>query len=105
MRGERYLGRGKGKRVKVKKVEGIWVKDKRLRLEGWKVKGEYMFDETQLVKLTALIEESYGSSEALARQLDLAVELLFYVEEDTFSRREIQNVVAAIRGIVGVLRG
>lgn len=63
-----------------------------------------MFDETQFGKLTVLIEEGYGYPEALAQQLDLAVELLFYVEADTFSRREIQNVVAAIRGIVGVLR-
>ncbi|MEL6483654.1 MAG: hypothetical protein AAFU57_01340 [Bacteroidota bacterium] len=55
-------------------------------------------------KLNKLIEESYGTPEALAQQLDLAVEMLFYLEEDVFTKREVQNVVASLRGVVGVLR-
>ncbi|MEM6894544.1 MAG: hypothetical protein AAF554_12700 [Bacteroidota bacterium] len=55
-------------------------------------------------KLAELIEESYGTPEALAQQLDLVVEMLFYLEEDVFTKREVQNVVASLRGVVGVLR-
>jgi hypothetical protein len=36
--------------------------------------------------------------------LDLGVVMLFYLEEDTFSRREIQSVVEALKGIEGWLR-
>ena len=55
-------------------------------------------------KLNELIEESYGTPETLAQQLDLAVEMLFYLEEDVFTKREVQNVVASFRGDVGGLR-
>lgn len=55
-------------------------------------------------KLNELIEESYGTPEVLAQQLDLAVEMLFYLEEDVFAKLEVQNVVASLRGVVGVLR-
>lgn len=55
-------------------------------------------------ELRELIEDQYGSAETLANWLDLAVEMLFYVEEDTFSRIEIQEVATAIRGVVRVLR-
>lgn len=54
--------------------------------------------------ITGLIEDQYGSAETLANWLDLAVEMLFYVEEDTFSRIELQEVATAIRGVVRVLR-
>ncbi|WP_437398057.1 hypothetical protein [Flagellimonas lutimaris] len=50
------------------------------------------------------IEDWYGSPEELAKVLDLAVEMLFYLEEDTFDRKEVQQVVAALRGIVVGLR-
>jgi len=50
------------------------------------------------------IEDWYGSPEELAKVLDLAVEMLFYLEEDTFDRKEVQQVVAALRGIVIGLR-
>lgn len=50
------------------------------------------------------VRETYGSKEVLADHLDKAVEMLFYVEEGTFERTEIQNVVAALRDIVGILR-
>ena len=51
-----------------------------------------------------LIEDTYGSSELLVRILDLGIEMLFYLEEDTFDRKEVQNVVSAIRGIINTLR-
>ena len=50
------------------------------------------------------IEDGYGAPEELAKVLDLAVEMLFYLEEDTFDRKEVQQVVAALRGIVVGLR-
>ncbi|WP_418499074.1 hypothetical protein [Flagellimonas sp.] len=54
--------------------------------------------------LSQLFEDAYGSPAELADVLDLGLEMLFYVEEDTFSQREIQNVAAALRGISGVLK-
>lgn len=51
-----------------------------------------------------LIEDVYGSKEGLAKILDLGIEMLFYLEEDTFEKREVQQVVSALRGIAQVLR-
>ncbi|RIV35801.1 hypothetical protein D2V08_04040 [Flagellimonas lutimaris] len=50
------------------------------------------------------IEDGYGAPEELAKVLDLALEMLFYLEEDTFDRKEVQQVVAALKGIVVGLR-
>ncbi|WP_431163455.1 hypothetical protein [Flagellimonas beolgyonensis] len=50
------------------------------------------------------IEDWYGSPEELAKVLDLALEMLFYLEADTFDRNEVQQVVAALRGLVVGLR-
>ena len=63
-----------------------------------------MLKKKQREHLSQLIDDSYGSSEALAKHLDLGIEMLFYIEEDTFDRKDIQNVVSAIRGIVNALR-
>ncbi|WP_421808999.1 hypothetical protein [Flagellimonas sp.] len=57
-----------------------------------------------IIQLSDFIEDAYGTPEALAQQLDLAVEMLFYVEEDTFSRRELQEVASALKDVVRVLR-
>jgi len=59
----------------------------------------------QKIELSRLISDTYGTPETLANWLDLGVEMLFYVEEDTFSRDELQEVATAIRGVVRVLRG
>lgn len=59
----------------------------------------------QLDELSQIIENRYGTPETLANWLDLAVEMLFYVEEDTFSREELQEVATALRAVVRVLRG
>jgi len=50
------------------------------------------------------IEDGYGSPKELAKVLDLGLEMLFYLEEDTFDRKEVQQVVTALRGIVVGLR-
>lgn len=50
------------------------------------------------------IEDRYGSQEGLAKILDLGIEMLFYLEEDTFEKREVQQVVSALRGIAQLLR-
>ena len=50
------------------------------------------------------IEEGYGTPEEFAKVLDLAVEMLFHLEEGVFSQREMQSVVEAIRGLVVGLR-
>ena len=55
-------------------------------------------------RLWELIDDTYGSPEELANILDLGVEMLFYLEEDTFDRREIQSVVSALRQIIVILR-
>ncbi len=46
------------------------------------------------------IVDGYGSPEKLAQILELGIFMLFFLEEDTFSRREVQDVVEAIRGIM-----
>ena len=51
-----------------------------------------------------LIDDVYGSQEVLAKILDLGIEMLFYLEEDTFERKEVQQVVSALRGIAHLLR-
>ncbi len=63
-----------------------------------------MLNKTQIEYLSKLIEDSYGSSEGLAKHLDLGVEMLFYLEEDTFERREVQSVVSALKGVILALR-
>jgi hypothetical protein len=50
------------------------------------------------------IEDTYGSPEELAKILDYGIEMLFYLEEGSFEQKEVQEVVAALRGIVVGLR-
>ena len=63
-----------------------------------------MLRKKQKEELSKMIEESYGSPTELAKQLDLGIEMLFYLEEDTFDKRDVQKVVSAIRGIIHALR-
>ena len=63
-----------------------------------------MFYSQNFQEVSEWINETYGSSETLADYLDKGIEMLFYLEEDTFERKEIQDVVAALRGIVMTLR-
>ncbi|MEO9513415.1 MAG: hypothetical protein ABJN84_15170 [Flavobacteriaceae bacterium] len=52
-----------------------------------------------------IIEEGYNTPAEMAKVLDLGVEMLFYVEEEAFTQREIQQVVTALRTVIEVLRG
>lgn len=63
-----------------------------------------MLKSSKIDFLSELIDDIYGTPEELAEYLDLAVEMLFYLEEETFERKDIQNVVGAIRGITNALR-
>lgn len=54
--------------------------------------------------LSEKITEAYGSPEQLAAVLDLGIEMLFYLEEDTFERKDVQHVASAIRVACEVLR-
>ena len=63
-----------------------------------------MLNETQIAQLQGWITDTYGTPEALAHYLDLAVEMLFYLEKDAFEQIEVQDVVTALRGIRRVLR-
>jgi len=56
-------------------------------------------------ELLEFIKDTYGTPENLANWLDLGVEMLFYVEEDTFSRVELQEVATALMGLVRLLKG
>ena len=50
------------------------------------------------------LQDSYGSTQELAKILDMGVKMLFYLEENTFHRQDVQNVVAALRAVITVLR-
>lgn len=50
------------------------------------------------------LQDSYGSTQELAKILDMGVEMLFYLEENTFHRQDVQNVVAALRAVITALR-
>ncbi len=50
------------------------------------------------------IEDTYGSPEKLGQVLDFGIEMLFYLEEGSFEKREVQDVVSALRGIAIKLR-
>lgn len=63
-----------------------------------------MLTDVQIRCLSDVIEDTYGSPEELAKQLDLGIEMMFYLQDDTFNRSEMQNVVAALREIVVILR-
>ncbi|MEO0901089.1 MAG: hypothetical protein AAFY00_03405 [Bacteroidota bacterium] len=50
------------------------------------------------------MRDSYGSPEELSLILDACIEMLFYLEEGIFDRREVQNVVSALKDIVILLK-
>nr|WP_297913487.1 hypothetical protein [uncultured Allomuricauda sp.] len=60
--------------------------------------------QTQIDSLEELIQNTYGNPETLAEQLNLALEMLFYLEDNTFEKQKLLNEVAALRDIVKVLR-
>lgn len=58
-----------------------------------------MLSESQIVELNAWIKDCCGTSEVLGHYLDLAVEMLFYVEQGTFEQQELQDVVTVLRDL------
>ena len=50
------------------------------------------------------VQDSYGSTQELANVLDMGVEMLFYLEENTFHKQDVQNVVTALRSVTTALR-
>ncbi len=46
------------------------------------------------------IEDTYGSPEELAKVLDYGIEMLFYLEPDSFEPKEVREVVSAMRGLI-----
>ena len=55
-------------------------------------------------KFSELFEDAYASPDELAEVLDLGIEMIFYVEEEVFSKEDIRNVVTALRKITLELR-
>ncbi|MEO1487563.1 MAG: hypothetical protein AAFU57_17640 [Bacteroidota bacterium] len=43
-----------------------------------------------------LLKEGYGASPNFANILDQGIEMLFYLEPDVFTQREVQSVVTAL---------
>ena len=58
----------------------------------------------QEIDFSKLVDDCSLSPEEFAKCLDMGVEMLFYIEEDTFDRKDIQNVVFAIKRIIDNLR-
>ncbi len=63
-----------------------------------------MLNKEKQEHLSELIDSGCISSEELTECLDMGVEMLFFIEEDTFDRKDIQNVVFAIRKVINALR-
>ncbi|RIV44018.1 hypothetical protein [Flagellimonas pelagia] len=63
-----------------------------------------MLTESQIKELNAWITDTFGTTEVLAEYLDLAVEMLFYVEQGTFEQQELQDVVTVLLGMKRVLK-
>ncbi len=63
-----------------------------------------MLTESQITELNEWITDTFGTPEVLAHYLDLAVEMLFYVEPHTFEQRELQDVVTVLRGMKKLLQ-
>jgi len=60
-------------------------------------------NESQITELNAWIKDCCGTPEVLGHYLDLAVEMLFYVEQDSFEQQELQDVVTVLRGLKKIL--
>ncbi|AEM70135.1 hypothetical protein Murru_1091 [Allomuricauda ruestringensis DSM 13258] len=59
----------------------------------------FMLNQTQIAQLQEWLTDTYGTPEELVYYLDLAVEMLFYVEEGNFEQRELRDVVLMLRGM------
>ena len=50
----------------------------------------------------SILKDRYGL-EGVIQCLDLCIEMLFYLEEGAFTRREIQEVVCVVRDLTVIL--
>ncbi len=62
------------------------------------------FMKKQKIDFSKLVDDCFLSPEEFAECLDKGVEMLFYIEEDTFDRKDIQNVVFALKRISDSLK-
>ncbi|MEM9077263.1 MAG: hypothetical protein AAGC43_09490 [Bacteroidota bacterium] len=60
--------------------------------------------QTKQNELSEYLTDSYGSPEELTLVLHSCIEMLFYLEEDVFNRREVQNVVSALKDTMVLLK-
>lgn len=63
-----------------------------------------MLTQKQIDFLNSEIKEGYGNPKQLAKHLDKAMEMLFYVEEDTFDRKVMQNTASALKLVSDALK-
>ncbi|WP_190810110.1 hypothetical protein [Flagellimonas sp. S3867] len=62
-----------------------------------------MLTPSQIENLNEWIKEAYGSPEELIKQLDNIVFMLHFLEEEVFTRREVQSAVELLKGLGEVL--
>ncbi|SHG53100.1 hypothetical protein [Flagellimonas flava] len=62
-----------------------------------------MLTPTQIEKLNTLITDGYGTPERVAQRLHDLVFMLHYLEEEVFSRREVQSAADLLRSLGEVL--
>ncbi|PRX56661.1 hypothetical protein [Flagellimonas meridianipacifica] len=62
-----------------------------------------MFEMSQIQELSCWITNSYGSKEEIRKRLDYIVFMLHFLQEDTFTPREIQDAVELLKGLGEVL--
>ena len=62
------------------------------------------FMKKQNIDFSRLIDDCSLTPVEFAECLDKGIEMLFYIEEDTFDRKDIQNVVYALKRISDSLR-
>ena len=62
-----------------------------------------MLTPIQIENLNEWIKEAYGSPEQLTKRLDELIFMLHYLEEEVFTRREIQSAADLLKGFGEVL--
>ncbi|MEM9364217.1 MAG: hypothetical protein AAGA43_16365 [Bacteroidota bacterium] len=62
-----------------------------------------MLELSQIQELSNWITESYGTKEEVRKRLDFIVFMLHFLQEDTFTPREIQDAAELLKGLGEVL--
>lgn len=63
-----------------------------------------MLTEAKIEHLNLVIEEGFGTPEEMAKQLDKVIEMIFYVDEESFDKKDMQNAMSVIKSINDSLR-